>query len=106
MDDSRIWDDRATEELAEVQRMEEVIWNAMRNEVRKLAQLMVSKRSDQLFGETEFTIRDIVLRAGARAIEATVNDRKKGGIKVPASSANAAAKTRNSTVGASEPSQP
>ena len=106
MDDSCVLDDRATEELAELQRMEEVILDAMRQDIRKIAQLMVSKRNDQLFGETEFTLRDIVLRAGARAIEATVNDRKKGGTKVAVSSANTAAKTQNSTVGASEPSQP
>jgi len=65
---------------------------------------MVGKRDDQLFGETEFTLRDKVLRMGAKALQATVNDRKKGGTKVAASSAPIAAKTRVSSAGGRGPS--
>lgn len=102
MDDSRNFDDMTSEELTEVQRMEEVISNALGKEIRKLAQFMVTRRDDQLFGETEFTIRDMVLRMGAQALEATVDDRKKRGTKVAVSSAQTAAKTRVSKIGGRE----
>ena len=76
----------------------------MSKDAWKIAKFMVTRRNDQLFGETEFTLRDMMLRTGARVLEATVNDRKKGGIKAAASSARTVARTRNFTVGASEPS--
>jgi hypothetical protein len=46
-----------------------------------MARLLVSKRDDQLFGETEFQIRDLVHKIGARAIETAVNERKKRATK-------------------------
>jgi len=94
--------DRTPEELAEVQRVHDLMVEAMDQEAWRMAELMVSKRDDQLFGETEFTLRDIVLRAGAKVMEATVNDRKKRDTKAPASSAQTAPKTHASTVGKSE----
>jgi len=57
-----------------------------------------------LLGETEFTVRDKVLRAGAQALEATVNDRKKGGTKAAASSVLIAAKMHASSDGGPGPS--
>ena len=48
----------------------------------------------EYFGETEFVLRDKVLRMGAQALEATINDRKKGGTKAAVPSARSAAKTR------------
>ena len=71
--------DRTPEELAEVQRVHDVLSKAMDREIWQIAELMVDKRDDQLFGETEFTLRDKVLRMGTQALQATVNDRKKGG---------------------------
>ena len=82
------------EELAEVQRVHDVLSKAMDREIWQIAELMVGKRDDQLFGETEFTLRDKVLQMGAKALEATVNDRKKRGTKAAALSAQIAAKTR------------
>ena len=60
---------------------------------------MVSKRDDQLLGETEFALRDKVLRMGAQALEATVEDRKKRGTKAAVPSARTAAETLVSSVG-------
>jgi hypothetical protein len=68
-------------------------------EIRKLAQLMVTRRDDQLFGETEFTLRDMALRMGAQALEATVDDRKKRGTKAAALSAQTVVKTHVSKIG-------
>jgi len=96
--------DRTPEELAEVQRVHDVLSKAMDREIWQIAELMVGKRDDQLFGETEFTLRDKVLRMGTQALQATVNDRKKGGTKVAASSAPIAAKTRVSSAGGHGPS--
>ena len=86
--------DRTPEELAEVQRVHDVLSKAMDREIWQIAELVVSKRDDQLLGQTEFALRDKVLRMGAQALEATINDRKKGGTKAAVSSAQIAAKTR------------
>ena len=86
--------DRTPEELAEVQRVHDVLSKAMDREIWQIAELMVSKRDDQLLGETEFALRDKVLRMGAQALEATINDRKKGGTKAAVSFAPTAARTR------------
>jgi len=92
-------DGRTPEELAEVQRVHDVMLNAMDREIWRIAELMVGKRDDQLFGQTEFTLREAVLRMGAQALQATVNDRKKRGTKAAASSAPTAARTRVSLAG-------
>ena len=86
--------DRTPEELSEVQRVHDVLLKAMDREIWQIAELMVGKRDDQLFGETEFALRDKVLRMGAQALQATVDDRKKGGTQAAALSAPIAAKTR------------
>ena len=91
--------DCTPEELAERQRIHDVVLKALEQEAWKMADLMVGKRNDQLFGEAEFILRDMVLRAGARILEATVDDRKKGGIKATASSVHTVAKTHVSSPG-------
>lgn len=85
--------------IAEVQRVHDVMLKAMDQEIWRMAQCVVTKRDDQLFGETEFTLREKALRMGAKALQATVNDRKKGGTKVAALSAPIADKTRVSLAG-------
>ena len=84
--------DRTSGEFAEVQRIHDVLLKAMDREIWQIAELMVGKRDDQLFGETEFSLRDLALRLGAQALEATVDDRKKRGTKAAAPSARTAAK--------------
>src|SRR5262245_1430252 len=53
------------------------------NEGRAFAitRLLVSKKDHELFGETEFQVRDLVHKIGARTIETAVNERKKGRTK-------------------------
>jgi hypothetical protein len=99
MDPTRTIEGRTPEELAEVQRFHDVLLKAMDREIWQIAELMVGKRDNRLFGQTEFTLREKVLRIGAQVLEATVNDRKKGGIKAAAWSAPAAARTRVSSAG-------
>jgi hypothetical protein len=61
-----------------------------------LARLLVSKADRDIFGDTEFQVRDIVHRIGAKALEARVAQ-KKTATTAPASSARTAAKRPNST---------
>ena len=91
------------EELTEVQRVHDVVLKALEKDVWQLARLMVTKRDDQLLGQTEFELRDRVLRMGAQALEATVNDRKKRGTKAAASSAPTVPTMRDSSDGGRGP---
>jgi hypothetical protein len=104
MEGSQMADGMAPEELTEVQRIHDVVLKALDKDIWQLAQFMVTRRDDQLFGETEFTLREKALRMGAQALEVTVNDRKKRGIKAAASSAPIAARTRVSSAGGRGPS--
>ena len=38
----------------------------------------------QLLGQTEFEVRDLVHKIGAKAFETALDERKKGGTKAPA----------------------
>jgi hypothetical protein len=68
-----------------------------------LARLLVSKEDRELFGETEFEVRDIVHRLGAKAYSAHLAEKKRG-TKVLGSSARTASKAPSST--ATETRQP
>jgi len=104
MDDARLVDGMTRDQLAEVQRVHDVMLKAVDKELWQLAQFMVTRRDDQLFGETEFTVREKALRMGSQALAATVNDRKKRATKAAASSVSIVAKTPASLVGGREPS--
>jgi hypothetical protein len=64
------------------------------DELLALARLLVSKPDHELFGETEFQIRTLVHRIGARAIEE--RSKKRTATSARASSAPPAAKRRPS----------
>jgi hypothetical protein len=104
MEDARVMDGMAPEELAEVQRIHDVVLKALDKDIWQLAQFMATRRDDQLFGETEFTLREKALRMGAQALQATVNDRKKRATKAAAPSAPIAVKTPVSLAGERGPS--
>ena len=87
------------EQSEEVQRVHDVMLKAMEQEIWRMAEFMVTRRDDQLFGETEFALREKALRMGAQALTATVNDRKKRGIRGAASSVPTVAKTDVSSAG-------
>jgi hypothetical protein len=57
----------------------EVIGKRAQEEVLNMARLLVSKPDAELLGQTEFHIRDRAHRLAAGAIEAALNERKKGG---------------------------
>jgi hypothetical protein len=67
--------------------LEERIYQGLRqscdSDLRKMAKLLASKPYKQLLGQTEFEVRDIVHDLGATALEAALNERKKGATKDP-----------------------
>jgi hypothetical protein len=69
------------EQEAEAQRLADSIAIKTKEELLQITRLLVSKKDHELFGETEFEVRDLVHKIGARAIETAVNERKKGGTK-------------------------
>ena len=69
--------DRTSEEMAERQRIHDLLAKAVGQNLWKMADLMAGKRSDQVLGATEFAVRDEVLPMGASMIEATIDDKKK-----------------------------
>jgi len=99
MDDLRIAAVCEPDQSTEVERVVALVMKAIEGDVRRIAEAMVLKRDDQLLGPGEFDLRNKVLGMARHMIEATVNDRKKGGIKVPARSALTAAKTPASSSG-------
>ena len=68
------------EQEAEAARIEDLLKAQAAVEVKRIARLLASKANRQLLGETEFQIRDAVHRLGARAIDAALSERKKGGV--------------------------
>ena len=54
---------------AEAQRIEEQLTVALREDVRLMVRLLASKDNRHLLGETEFEVRDLTHRIGAKAVE-------------------------------------
>ena len=76
--------DLTSEQKAEAQRLFDALQGPFLDEARRLAELLASKADAQLLGRTEFEVRDSVHRLGARALEAALDERKKGGTEAPA----------------------
>jgi hypothetical protein len=55
------------EQEREAKLLEAKIREAVDQEISSLARLLVSKSESELFGQTEFQVRDLVLRVGAKA---------------------------------------
>ena len=100
MDDRTRPDGMTQEEFSEAQRVFEISQQAAEEELWRMACLTASKKDSELFGQTEFQMRDILLRIGARALEAGANQRrKKGGTTEAASPAANAITTPASSSG-------
>ncbi len=81
------------EEEAEAQRIADIVVGRMQAEALELGRMLVSKANGELFGQTEFVVRDAVHRVGAVALDAALEERKKRGTKGRVSSAPSAAAT-------------
>jgi hypothetical protein len=86
------------EQEAEAAQIQDILMGAARAEFGRIARLLASKPNKELFGQTEFQVRDIVHDLAARAFDAALAERKKGGTKGPASSVPSAERTPVSSV--------
>ena len=92
------------EQRAESDRILAALRRAAESDLRELADLLATKDDTDTFGATEFTVRDVVHRVGAKAIEAALEGRKKGGTTGPAGPAPAAPGPPSSSGGGPSPS--
>lgn len=67
------------EQQAEAQRIYQVLVQASQQDLMAIAQLLASKPDRQLLGQTEFQVRDLCHKIGAKAIETALTERKKRG---------------------------
>lgn len=91
--------ERTTEQRAEADRIHAAMLEAATDDLRELAELLATKDDTNIFGATEFTVRDIVLRVGAKAIQTALEERKKGGTTGPVAPAPGATKGPSSSAG-------
>ena len=82
------------EQELQAQALASRIREAVDSDIVQLARLLVSKPDHELFGETEFQIRTLVHRIGARAIEE--RSKKRTATSAPAPTAPPAARPRRS----------
>ena len=88
--------DLTPEQEAEARRIFDTLKQTADADLLALARLLAAKPDGELLGATEFQVRDRVLRLGARALEAALDGRKKGGTRAPAAPARAATPRRSS----------
>lgn len=72
------------EQEQEAARIEDILNAKGRLVNHHMARLLASKDDRELFGETEFQIRDAVHRLGAQGLDAALAERKKRGTMDPA----------------------
>jgi hypothetical protein len=69
------------EQTADAEQIYQVLRQATEDDHWRIAQLLASKADSQIFGATEFELRDIVHETGTKALQAALDGRKKGGTK-------------------------
>ena len=102
---SRNWHPELTPtQQAEADRIHAALLQAAESDLRELAELLATTDDSNTFGATEFTVRDIVLRVGAKALATALEGRKKGGMMGPVAPAPTATNPPSSSVGNPRPS--
>jgi hypothetical protein len=66
------------EQEAEAQRIAVIIGRRAQEEAIRMARLLVSKSDAEIFGQTEFDLRDRAHDLAAHALETALAERKKG----------------------------
>ena len=92
------------EQQAEADRIFAALQQAAVTDLRELANLLATKDDSNTFGATEYTVRDIALRIGAKALESALEGRKKGGTTAPPTPAPTAPKVPSLSAGEPSPS--
>lgn len=67
------------EQEAEARRLAEILRRKMSDELLQMARLLVSKSDSEMFGQTEFDLRDRAHGFAAGVLETALQERKKGG---------------------------
>ena len=91
--------DLTPDQEAEARRIFDALKQSAEADLLALARLLASKPDGEVFGATEFEVRDRVHRIGAKAIEAALAGRKKGGTTAPAAPARTAKERPSSSAG-------
>ena len=73
--------DLTPEQAADAVRIFQVLRQATEDDHWRIAQLLASKPDSQILGATEFELRDLVHQTGAKALQAAIEGRRKGGTK-------------------------
>jgi hypothetical protein len=92
------------DQKAESDRIFAALQQAAVDDLRALADLLATKDDSNTFGATEYTVRDIALRIGAKALESALAGRKKGGTTAPPARVPTAPSPPSSTAGEPNPS--
>lgn len=66
----------SAEKEAEAQALAQRIRELADEEILQMARLLISKPDREIFGDTEFELRDMVLKVGAKAIEEHLRQKK------------------------------
>ena len=91
------------EKEAQVQELAAHIREAIKGDLEDLARLLLSKSERDLFGDTEFEVRDLMLRMGAKGYQIYLAE-KKTATREPESSVRTAGKRPSSrTTGPKRP---
>ena len=69
------------EQEQEAQRVNKILQEKCAGEILQIVRLLMSKKDSEIFGKTEFEVRDRVHQLGAKAMETVLEERKKGGTK-------------------------
>lgn len=91
------------EQQAESDRIFAALQQAVVADLRALSDLLATKDDTNTFGATEFTVRDIVLGVGSKALETALEGRKKGGMTGPVGCARIAPRGPSSSAGKAGP---
>lgn len=78
-DDRQVREELNADQETEAQRIYERLEAAFDQERMRMARLMASKGNHELFGATEYEVRDRVHELGARVLETAANERQKKG---------------------------
>ena len=91
--------DLTPEQQAEADRIHAALVSAAAADLRELAEVLAATDDRTTFGPTEFAVRDIVHRVGAKALASALAGRKKGGTTGPAGPARGAGSPPGSSGG-------
>ena len=64
------------EQEAQAQELAALVSEAIAADVLQVARLLVSKKTKDTFGQTEFQLRDLLHKIGARALEVSLAQKK------------------------------